>query len=103
MNSKPHVKRRRLSRRGFAITDAYRAISVQQHGAADTDVTREVPVVLFLKGIGRRLLSPRASAGGWKAPVRLAPVIILGETVVADVPDALTRRNRNLSPSARPS
>jgi hypothetical protein len=26
MNSKPHVKRRRLSRRGFAITDAYRAI-----------------------------------------------------------------------------
>jgi hypothetical protein len=35
--------------------------------------------------------------------VRLAPVIFPRETTLADVPDALTRRNRNLSPSARSS
>ena len=76
---------------------------MRQNGIADTNVTREGPVVLFLKGIGVACL-PRAPAlEGVESAVRLAPVIILGETVAADVPDALTRRNRNLSPSARPS
>jgi len=76
-------------------------------GELPTLALREVPVVLFLKGIGLACLSHRAAAdrrrGEVESAVRLAPVIIVGEIVAADVPDALTRRNRNLSPSARHS
>ena len=66
-------------------------------------ITREVPVVLFLAGIGvacssrdpprQIFLRPMAQEG--VSGVRLAPVIIFRETVPADVPDARTRRNRN--------
>jgi hypothetical protein len=79
--------------------------------AADCRIAREAPVVLFLRvsaslacSAFRRATPDRTMAPeGFRSGVRLAPVIILWETIAADVPDALTRRNRDLSPSARSS
>jgi hypothetical protein len=79
-------------------------------------IVREVPVVLFLRvsaslarsAFRRATLIGLMAPEGFKSGVRLAPVIILWEAIAAnlklnDLPDALTRRNRNLSPSARSS
>jgi len=97
--------------RGFSIAHGVGAIRYRQRNRLLAAVTRETPVVLFLEGIGVALV-PLSSASilldpsrrrRFESGVRLAPVIIIRETIPADVPDALTRRNRNLSPSARSS
>ncbi len=80
--------------------------------AAVTGVTREAPAVLFIKGIGvacrpavLRALAPEGVRK--RRPPRsrhhLKGDNPVRETLPADVPDALTRRNRNLSPSTPPS
>src|SRR5579862_1890896 len=109
MNSKPHVGRQRSAPPRFlSMTDGFGAIA-----------RRHCPVGLSTRASHARLRlssSLRVSASlacttvvGASAPeevesaVRLAPIIMLGETIPADVPDALTRRNRKLSPSARHS
>jgi hypothetical protein len=69
--------------------------------------SREVPAVLFIGGYRRRLLVPpssaRIGAAGFESGVRLGSRRLPGEPFLANVPDALTRHNRNLSPSTRPS
>ena len=72
------------------MTDGIGTMRLRQHWAADTRLTREVPVVLFLEGTRRRssqLHAARTRRRGLKSGVRLAPVIILRETITADVPD----------------
>jgi hypothetical protein len=70
--------------------------SARYHGstalAADTHFTPEAPVVLFLKGIGVAYLPHRLRASAperFESGIRLAPVIMVGETIAADLPDAL--------------
>lgn len=69
--------------------------------------SREAPAVLFIGGYRRRLLVPpssaRIGAAGFESGVRPGSRRLFGEPLLANVPDALTRHNRNLSPSARPS
>ena len=95
------------------------AYGMARHGrsssfAADTRVARGFRSVFVLKGIGVACIVG-ARCFGTLAPerfesgVRLAPVIFLGEPILAEdtsnkrLPDALTRHNRNLLPSACPS
>ena len=71
--------------------------------AIGTHVARKAPAVLFFEGIGvacsfRHRRRDFSADGGSKAASALVPGI--RGAVAADVPDALTRHNRNLSPSA---
>jgi hypothetical protein len=106
MNSKPHCGAAAFEcRRGFSRLLTASARYFRQRPPLPTRVA--APAGRFLVGYRRRLLI-RSSAARWRhrrieSSFRLAPVIFPRETTLADVPDALTRCSRNLSPSARSS
>jgi hypothetical protein len=109
MNSKPHCEAAALGAAAGSLIPNGVRYGVPAAPWLLTRTTR-VPVVLSLKGIGATCMSHnplRTSAGrGFASRIRLAPVIIPslsshqrqvpGDKFAADVPDALTRRNRNL-------
>jgi hypothetical protein len=97
MNSKPHDGAAALKRRrGFSIAHGIGAIPCRQHVTLPTGRPRVAPVVLFPLRASASLACPEflgagscrtCGAGkGVESGIRPAPVIILGETIAADVP-----------------
>ena len=110
MNSKPwRGSSARRCRDFFACLRHRRDTRPVALFATGTPVAREAPAVLFLEGIGvacsfRRLwrdLRRKSSKQEFESGVRLGSRF--RGAISADVPDALTRHNRNLSPSASSS
>jgi len=109
MNSKP----RRAAALG-RCRNFLRLLTASRHARlapvaafATARASREAPAVLFIGGYRRRLLVPpssaRIGAAGFESGVRRGSRSLLREPFLANVPDALTRHNRNLSPSTHPS
>jgi|HubBroStandDraft_1064217.scaffolds.fasta_scaffold625299_2 hypothetical protein len=82
--------------------------------AAGTRIVREVLAVLIPEGIGfvgaifvGSMIQQHMVPKRFESHIRLAPVIFLRESIwrkfLRHLPDALTRHNRNLSPSAHHS
>src|SRR6202020_1341077 len=110
MNSKPwRAGATGAGARSFAFSRRAPATVPVAVFATGTRVTREAPAVLFLEGIGVacsfhrlwRHLAPQELETEFESGVRLGSRF--RGAISADVPDALTRHNRNLSPSARSS
>ena len=97
------VERQRLDAAAVSLDGwRHRRVTSGSVPAADTPRGSGWPLPW---GIGAAFALPDlprriGTKGRSKAVFRLAPVIFPRETSLADVPDALTRRNRNLSPSA---
>jgi hypothetical protein len=105
MNSKPHCGAAAFEcRRGFS-----RLLTASARYFRSVPRCRHASRLRLASCLGyRRRLLIRSSPARWhhrriESSLRLAPVIFPRETTLADVPDALTRCSRNLSPSARSS
>jgi hypothetical protein len=111
MNSKPRWGGSARRGRNFAKTLTAWRDTVPAAIAAGTRIARETQVVLIPEGIGfvsaifvGSMIQQDMVPERFESHIRHAPVIFLGEPIwrkfLRHSPNALTRHNRNLSPSA---